>query len=79
MLQIASIFYLKRLIVEGRVLRTVLGPRIELFCSYHPGCPRAEISWTKDGLPLQERGRDSGLYSTVRIYRNGKLVIEVGN
>ena len=54
-----------------------MGHRIELFCSYHPGCPRANISWTKDGLPLEERGRDSGLYSTVRIHRNGKLVIEV--
>ena len=56
-----------------------MGHRIELFCSYHPGCPRANISWTKDGLPLHERGRDSGLYSTVRIHRNGKLVIEVRN
>ena len=54
-----------------------MGHRIELFCSFHPGCPRAEVSWSKDGLPLKERGRDSGLYSTVRIHRNGKLVIEV--
>ena len=36
-----------------------------------------QISWTKDDLPLEERSSDSGL-STVRISRNGLLVIEVG-
>ena len=38
----------------------------------------SELSWTKDGLPLQERGRETGL-STIRISKNGKLVIEVLN
>ena len=35
-----------------------------------------QISWTKDDLPLEERSSDSG-QSTVRISRNGLLVIEV--
>jgi len=51
------------------------GHRVELFCHYNRGCPMSELSWTKDGLPLQERGRETGL-STIRISKNGKLVIE---
>ena len=54
------------------------GHRVELFCHYNRGCPMSELSWTKDGLPLQERGRETGL-STIRISKNGKLVIEVLN
>ena len=34
------------------------------------------MTWTKDGLGLLERGRESGL-STVKMTRNGELVIEV--
>ena len=54
-----------------------LGHRIELFCPFHRGCPKADVSWTKDGLRLVERGRESGL-STIRMSRSGELVIEVG-
>ena len=54
-----------------------LGHRIELFCPFHRGCPRADVSWTKDGVRLVERGRESGL-STIRMSRSGELVIEVG-
>ena len=53
-----------------------LGHRIELFCPFHRGCPRAQVTWIKDGLSLLERGRESGL-STVKMTRNGDLVIEV--
>ena len=38
-------------------------------------CPRANISWSKDGLPLTERDRESGL-SVVRISKSGQLIIE---
>ena len=55
-----------------------LGHRIELFCPFHRGCPRAEVTWNKDGLRLMERGRDNGL-STIRMDRSGGLVIEVGS
>ena len=52
-----------------------LGHRIELFCPFHRGCPRAEVAWTKDGVRLVERGRESGL-STIRMARSGGLGIE---
>ena len=35
-----------------------------------------QISWTKDGEEVFERGSESGL-SAIHISRNGKLVIEV--
>ena len=52
-----------------------LGHRIELFCPFHRGCPRAEVTWTRNGVKVVERGRESGL-STIRIDRSGGLVIE---
>ena len=36
----------------------------------------SQISWTKDGEKVSERGSESGL-SAIHISRNGKLVIEV--
>ena len=53
-----------------------LGHRIELLCPFHGGCPRAEVTWAKDGVRLVERGRESGL-STIRMDRSGGMVIEV--
>jgi len=52
-----------------------LGHRVELFCPHRKGCPKANITWTKDGEVLQSRGRKSGL-STIRIKQNGELIIE---
>ena len=49
-----------------------LGQRIELFCPFHPGCPRAKVFWTKDGVRLVESG-----LSTISINSSGGLVIEV--
>jgi hypothetical protein len=34
------------------------------------------VAWTKDGMSFLERSRESGL-STVKISKNGELVIEV--
>ena len=53
-----------------------LGHRIELSCPHHKGCPSAKVVWTKDSLPVVERDKQSGL-STIRILRNGGLIIEV--
>ena len=53
-----------------------LGHRIELFCPFHRGCPKAEVTWSKDGIRLEKRDRESGL-STIRMTKNGGLVIEV--
>ena len=55
-----------------------LGHRIELFCPFHRWCPRAEVTWTKDGVRLLESGRERGL-SPLRMDRSGGLVIEVGS
>jgi len=52
-----------------------LGHRMELFCPHRKGCPRAKLTWTKDGQALVKRGRKSGL-STIRIKQNGELIIE---
>ena len=38
-----------------------LGHRVELFCPHRKGCPRAKVTWTKDGKELEKRGRKSGL------------------
>ena len=68
----------KRPVVDMQQLAVKhLGHRIELFCPLHRGCPRAEVTWTKDGVRLVERGRKSGL-STIRMDRSGGIVIEVG-
>jgi len=52
-----------------------LGHRMELFCPHRKGCPRASVSWTKDGEMVSRRGRKSGL-STIRMKQNGDLIIE---
>ena len=58
-------------------------PTLELSASNHYSLIHSvwptsslQISWTKDGETVLERGSESGL-STIHIYRNGKLVIEV--
>ena len=48
---------------------------LSLLTSSHSRCPKANIKWSKDGLPVRERDRDSGL-SIVRISKNGVLTIE---
>ena len=52
-----------------------LGHRIELSCPLHYGCPQAEVTWSRDGVEILERNRESGL-STIRMDRSGGLVIE---
>jgi len=52
-----------------------LGHRVELFCPHRKGCPRGNITWTKDGEVLTRRGRKSGL-SIIRMKQNGGLIIE---
>lgn len=50
----------RRRLSQRQTLAAGHGPRIELFCSGMS--PGRDNTWTKDGLPQEERGRDSGLH-----------------